>query len=353
MTRIGVVDVGTNSVRLLVADGDFDRETEPLVVSGDPGKGSGLHDVERALTITRLGEGVDERRSIGEEPRRRTVAVIREYVERSRAAGAEHIRVIATSAVRDAANRNEFLATVRAQTGLDPDVLTGEQEARLGFAGATMSLAPGTACMVCDVGGGSTELVRGVSGGAIAGFTSLDIGSVRLTERHVRSDPPRTEELEAARANADAHVEEAARAFGSAAPARADVAAHGEGATLGSPLTDDTFVGLAGTITTVAAIDLSLPGYDRSAIHHCVLSRERIGVVRARLASMTSAGRRALPAMPRGREDVIVAGVVILEAVMDRFGFVECLVSESDILDGAALDLLRSSGRPSSPTGRV
>lgn len=314
MIRVGVVDVGTNSVRVLVTDGEPGAEAARVP----------LREIERGLVITRLGEGVDRDRVLGVEPLRRTVAAIRDSVERCRAADAHRIRVIATSAVRDARNRDEFLAAVRAATGLGAEVLSGEEEARLGFAGATLSLSPGERCVVCDVGGGSTELVRGVAGGAVSGFVSLDIGSVRLTERHVRSDPPHGEELDAVRADAEAHLIEAARALGPGAPG-------------------ETLVGLAGTITTVAAIDLGLTGYDRGAIHHSVLRRRRIAAIRARLAAMTSAERRALPAMPRGREDVIVAGVVILEAAMDRFAFDECLVSETDILDGAALDLLRST----------
>ena len=302
--RVGVVDVGTNSVRLLVADGDA----------------SGLTDIERDLVITRLGEGVDRERTLGPEPLRRTVAAVAGYVERARALRTEVIRIIATSAVRDAANREEFMRTVKRVTDLDPVLLTGDQEAQLGFLGATMDVSEPAPYLAVDIGGGSTELVRGTQ--AAEKFISLDIGSVRLTERHVHNDPPTDGEIDAIAKDASAHLEDAIRTLGS------------DGAR--------TMIGLAGTITTVAAIALDLNDYDRDAIHHSRLTRAQIAAIRARLGSMTSAERRALPAMPKGREDVIVAGVVILERVMARFAFDECLVSESDILDGVAIDVVRT-----------
>jgi len=302
--RVGVVDVGTNSVRLLVAEGDATM----------------LIDVERDLVITRLGERVDRDRKLGAEPLRRTVAAIAGYVERARAHHANPIRIIATSAVRDAANRDDFMAAVKRATGLDPALLTGDQEAQLGFLGATIDLSEPPPYLVCDIGGGSTELVRGTKDAEK--FISLDIGSVRLTERHIGNDPPTDGEISDVAADADAHLEEAWTTLG--------------------PDATRTLIGLAGTITTVAAIALDLHDYDREAIHHSVLARAQIAAIRERLASMTSEQRRALPAMPKGREDVIVAGVVILERVMERFAFSECLVSESDILDGVAMDVLRA-----------
>jgi len=302
--RIGVVDVGTNSVRLLVADGDQ----------------TNLADLERDLVITRLGEGVDRDRRLGGEPLRRTVAAIAGYVEKARAHHAEVIRIIATSAVRDAANRDEFKDAVKRATDLEPVLLSGDQEAQLGFLGATVDVSKQPPYLVVDIGGGSTELVRGSE--RAEKFISLDIGSVRLTERHINNDPPADDEIDAVAKDADAHLEEALTALGS------EVA--------------NIMIGLAGTITTVGAIALDLKTYDRDAIHHSVLARAQIAAIRERLASMTSEQRRALPAMPRGREDVIVAGVVILERAMDRFGFDECLVSESDILDGVAIDVLRA-----------
>jgi exopolyphosphatase/guanosine-5'-triphosphate,3'-diphosphate pyrophosphatase len=274
--------------------------------------------VERDLVITRLGEGVDRARRLAAGALARTVEAVGRYHERAERSGARRVRIAATSAVRDAANRVEFLAAVRDRTGIEPEVLSGEQEARLGFLGATSELDPAAGpFLVLDVGGGSTELVRGWR--EPEAWTSLDVGSVRLTERHVRSDPPTPAELAAVRADA-------ARA---AADARRTV---GRGAR--------TLVGLAGTITTLAAVALGLPGYDRERIHHARLPRARVDEVTSALARMTVAERRRLPAMPPGREDVIVAGAEILRAVMDELGFDEVLVSEADILDGLLLDLL-------------
>jgi exopolyphosphatase/guanosine-5'-triphosphate,3'-diphosphate pyrophosphatase len=179
--------------------------------------------------------------------------------------------------------------------------------------------APGP-YLIVDIGGGSTELVRGRE--AAERFISLDIGSVRLTERHIANDPPGEDELAAVAKDADAHLEDAQKAVGVG-----DI---------------ETMIGLAGTITTVAALALDLHEYDRDAIHQSRLTIDRIARTRERLASMTRAQRRALPVMPKGREDVIVAGTVILEGVMHRFELDECLVSETDILDGVALDVLRA-----------
>lgn len=302
--RVGVVDVGTNSVRVLIARHGPD----------------GLRELERDLVITRLGEGVDRDGRVGAEPLRRTVEAISAYAARCRDAGCDPIRIIATSAVRDAANSDDFARAVREATGCEPETLSGEREARLGFLGATIALdAPGPYLMV-DIGGGSTELVRGHREAEV--WISLDIGAVRLTERHIVADPPTHAEQEAVRADAARHLDEAARALGGERPA--------------------TLVGLAGTITTLAAIVLGLDLYDRDAVHGTRLSRRAVAYARHRLASMTSEQRRALPVMPPGREDVIVAGIVILEQVMDRFDVEEVRVSETDILDGAALDAIGS-----------
>jgi exopolyphosphatase/guanosine-5'-triphosphate,3'-diphosphate pyrophosphatase len=279
-----------------------------------------LHDVERDLTITRLGEGVDRAKIIGAEPLRRTVAVVARYVELCRARDAEAICVIGTSAVRDAGNREDFVGAVRRATGHDVRILSGDQEAGLGFLGATIDVGEPSPFLVVDIGGGSTELVKG--SGTAERFISIDIGSVRLTERHVHSDPPADTELKAVARDADDHLERASRALGDNAAV--------------------TMIGLAGTITTVAAIALELDTYQRDTIHHARLEKRTIDGVRARMAAMTSEQRRALPAMPPGREDVIVAGTVILERVMDRFRMGWCLVSETDILDGVALDVART-----------
>jgi exopolyphosphatase/guanosine-5'-triphosphate,3'-diphosphate pyrophosphatase len=299
--RLGVIDVGTNSVRVLVADHD-----EGALVT-----------VDRDLVITRLGEGVDRDRRLGAEPLRRTVDAIASYVRRCHEAGVELLSVAATSAVRDASNREQFIDVVREATGLQPVVLTGEDEARYGFAGAAGDLSGDRTICVVDIGGGSTEFILGR--GEAERWISIDIGSVRLTERHVRSDPPSEEDLDRIEKDAQAHL--------------------GDVESVVQPTDAEILVGLAGTITTAAAIALGLPRYDRDAIHHARLSRRRVAEIRTQLGAMTSEQRRKLPAMPRGREDVIVAGIVILECVMARFGFEECLVSEADILDGLALAL--------------
>ena len=300
MTHLAAIDVGTNSVRLYVADA------------------SGVTPVQldRDLVITRLGEGVDRSGRLGAEPLRRTVAAVADYHRRATALGAERIRIAATSAVRDASNRDEFLAAVREATGSDGEVLTGDEEARLSFLGATAELSDGAPFLVLDIGGGSTEFVVGDR--VVDKAISLDVGSVRLTERHVRHDPPVVMEIESLRGEADAAAAEAKRVVGGSAR---------------------TLVGVAGTITTVAAAALNLSGYDRDAIHHARLTASRVRSVAARLAAMTSEERRSLPAMPRGREDVIVAGGEILLAVMDGFRFGDVLVSEADILDGLVLEM--------------
>jgi len=300
MTHLAAIDVGTNSVRLYVADA------------------SGVTPVQldRDLVITRLGEGVDRSGRLGAEPLRRTVAAVADYHRRATALGAERIRIAATSAVRDASNRDEFLAAVREATGSDGEVLTGDEEARLSFLGATAELSDGAPFLVLDIGGGSTEFVVGDR--VVDKAISLDVGSVRLTERHIRHDPPVVMEIESLRGEADAAAAEAKRVVGGSAR---------------------TLVGVAGTITTVAAAALNLSGYDRDAIHHARLTASRVRSVAARLAAMTSEERRSLPAMPRGREDVIVAGGEILLAVMDGFRFGDVLVSEADILDGLVLEM--------------
>ncbi len=302
MTTLAAIDVGTNSVRVYVAEVD----------------GSDARQLDRDLIITRLGEGVDDTRRLGAEPLRRTIDAIARYHARARELGAETVRIAATSAARDAANRDEFFDGVRAATGLDAEVLSGDEEARLSFLGATNDLDAGGPFLVLDIGGGSTEFVVGER--TVDAAISIDIGSVRLTERHVHHDPPEPMELVAVRAEAAHAVQEAQRTVGSAA---------------------QTLVGVAGTITTIAAVSLGLPGYDRDAIHHARLARSDVDEVTDRLAAMTSEERRGLPAMPHGREDVIVAGAEILLAVMDGFGFQDVLVSEADILDGLVLTIER------------
>ncbi|MFN2641976.1 MAG: exopolyphosphatase [Actinomycetota bacterium] len=302
--RYAVIDVGTNSTRLYVAERD----------------GTALTERARTLKITRLGQGVDEAGNLDPGAVERTVDVIGEYWDRCRSFGVtgSRARIAATSAVRDAANRAEFIAEVRARTGLDVEVLTGDEEAALSFAGAASDLGerPGPFCIV-DIGGGSTELVVGEA--HVDAAISLDIGSVRLTERCIRDDPPSDGQLREVAAMADEALEQAARIH----PDRAR-----------------TLVGVAGTITTMAAVALGLDGYDRDAIHHATLTREKVDDLVAKLAAMSNAQRRTLPAMPPGREDVIVAGAIILQRVMDRCAFRSVLVSEADILDGLMTTIL-------------
>jgi exopolyphosphatase/guanosine-5'-triphosphate,3'-diphosphate pyrophosphatase len=302
VTRLAAIDVGTNSVRVFVADATPD----------------GLGAVDRDLVITRLGEGVDHDGRLGATPLRRTLDAIASYHERAVRGGAETVRIAATSAVRDASNRDEFLDAVAAATGVRAEVLTGDDEARLSFLGATTELSDGGPFLVLDIGGGSTEFVVGDR--EPMSWISIDVGSVRLTERHVRSDPPTAGELNGVIADADGAVAIAEQVVGRDAR---------------------TLVGLAGTITTVAAVALGLTGYDRDAIHHARLGIDQVRSIDEMLASVTVEKRRRLPAMPPGREDVIVAGSILLLRVMEGFGFDEVLVSEADILDGLVLDLLR------------
>jgi len=306
MTRIAAIDVGTNSVRMYVAE----------KVDG------GLQHVERDLLVTRLGQGVDSKKRLGKAPLTRTLNAIARYHARASELGAERIRIAATSAVRDATNRDAFFDGVHARTGLDAEVLTGEEEARLSFLGATNDLSEGGPYLVLDIGGGSTEFVRGDR--KREAWISIDIGSVRLTERHIRSDPPTPAQMKAVVADADEAVRRAKEVVGESTR---------------------TLVGLAGTITTIAAVALDLKRYDRAAIHHARINIDTIRSIDAMLYGMTVEQRKALPVMPRGREDVIAAGSTILRRVMEGFGFGEVLVSEADILDGLALDLLLKASR--------
>ena len=305
MSVRAAIDVGTNSVRLLVTDAG--------------------QDLERSLVITRLGEGVDAARALQPEPSRRTIEAIAAYARRARDLGAagNAIRACATSAVRDAANRDDFLSAVRSHAGIDLECIGGDEEARLSFAGAAASFEVARPKLVIDIGGGSTEFVAGDD--RVRAAISVDAGSVRLTERHVTADPPPAADQASVRVAAEAAVAGGWEAVGPALRAMGG---------------DPVLIGVAGTITTVAAIALGLPGYDRDAIHHAVLSRETVAAIRGRLAAMTGDERRELPAMPRGREDVIVAGAILLEAAMDGFSFEKVTVSETDILDGIAASIV-------------
>jgi exopolyphosphatase/guanosine-5'-triphosphate,3'-diphosphate pyrophosphatase len=304
--RVAAIDCGTNSVRLLVAD--VDRAARRL------------SDVDRRLEIVRLGQGVDATGRLAAEPLARTLRALRSYQRIIAEASASAVRMVATSATRDAANAGEFVAGVRDILGIEPEVLSGEDEARLSFTGATEELTGEFAApyLVTDIGGGSTEFVLG-DPGAVTGAVSVNIGCVRMTERHLRHDPPSDSEIAAARADIDAALDVVAGKI-----------------PVGSAR---TLVGLAGSVTTVAALVLGLDSYRAERIHHSRTAVAAVREVTASLLAQTRAERRQLAVMHPGRVDVIGGGALVLTAIMDRFGFGEVLVSEHDILDGLAWSL--------------
>jgi exopolyphosphatase / guanosine-5'-triphosphate,3'-diphosphate pyrophosphatase len=315
MTRVAAIDCGTNSIRLLVAD------VPP----------AGAHtDLLRRMEVVRLGQGVDATGRLAPEAIERTRRVLAEYADQARRLGATAVRMAATSATRDAANRQDFEDMVVATLGQTPDVITGREEAELSFSGATASLDAAAAVhgsgppkppfLVVDIGGGSTEFVLGDAAG-VGAARSVDIGCVRLTERHLHGDPPSAEEV----ARAEADIRAALDVVRGEVPV-------GEAATL---------VGLAGSVTTVAALALGLPAYDPDAIHGSRIPVDDVRRVTADLLSARRATRAALPVMHPGRVDVIGAGALILRVLMDEFGLSEVVVSEHDILDGIALRLAR------------
>lgn len=317
--RLAAIDVGTNTTRLLVAEAG--RE-------GPAGSSVGnVVQLDRRLLFTRLGEGVDATRTLKPSAIARTVAAIEELAGIATNWGAEAIRVAGTSAVREAANREELRAEVAAATGLTLEVVDGGAEAALSFAGATGDLPAGR-YLVLDIGGGSTELALGdAASGSIEGRISLPLGVVRLTERHLHNDPPLPSELAALEAGVDATLDRAVPALPQAESAG--------------------LVGVAGTITSLAAIKLGLDHYDPAAVHLSTLTAGEIGRLYRKLAAMTLPEREALPPLPPGRADVIVAGCGIAARVMARWSFPAVVVSEKDILDALVQEL--SVDRPGSP----
>jgi exopolyphosphatase/guanosine-5'-triphosphate,3'-diphosphate pyrophosphatase len=285
--RAGVVDLGTNSTRLLVAD----------VLDGH------VEEVERRTEITRLGEGVDERRKLLPLPIARVRNVLTEYRRDLQRLGAERVLTIATSAVRDAENGEAFLGEIEWSYGFTTRLLTGDEEAALTLRGVATGRRLGDGTLVLDVGGGSTELIT------TASRTSVDVGSVRLTERHLHSDPPTRNELEAA-----------ARDVRELLP----------------DLEPTGAVGVAGTITTLAALELG--GYDRERVHGYRLTREAVERQLERLASLPLSERRELPGLEPERAPVILGGAVVVREVLDRYGLDGLEVSERDLLHGAALE---------------
>ncbi|HTX27481.1 MAG TPA: Ppx/GppA phosphatase family protein [Streptosporangiaceae bacterium] len=311
--RVAAVDCGTNSLRLLVAD-------------VDPGQGQ-VTDVARRMEIVRLGQGVDRTGRLAPEALARTTGVLRDYAAVIAASGARAIRMVATSATRDAANANEFTQRVTEVLGIAPEVLSGSQEALLSFTGATAELtadADGGPFLVTDIGGGSTEFVLGQAASPAPDAISVNIGCVRMTERHLHGDPPTSEEVAAAAADIGAALDVVREAV----PVRQA----------------RTLIGLAGSVTTVAAIAMGLPAYDADRIHHARVSAADVHDVTRSLLAQTRAARAAIGVMHPGRVDVIGGGALVLDGIMERFGFSEVLVSEHDILDGIAWSLASDSG---------
>jgi exopolyphosphatase/guanosine-5'-triphosphate,3'-diphosphate pyrophosphatase len=338
---VAAVDCGTNSLRLLLAD-------------VDPGR-AGLTDVVRRMEIVRLGQGVDQTGRLAPEALARTMTVLRDYADIIARSGAQAVRMVATSATRDADNAAEFVRLVKEVLGVAPEVLTGDEEAVLSFTGATAELAAGPdpgPFLVADIGGGSTEFVLGLPRGddppqtppaLFSGGThppgpplgraarppkppraiSVDIGCVRMTERHLHGDPPAAREVAAAVADIDAALDTVAAAV----PAR----------------DARTLIGLAGSVTTIAAIAMGLPAYDAARIHHARVAAADVHAVTRRLLTQTRAERAAIGVMHPGRADVIGGGALVLDRLMERFGFAGVLVSEHDILDGMAWSLAGDS----------
>ncbi|MET8827777.1 Ppx/GppA phosphatase family protein [Streptomyces sp. NPDC004610] len=312
MPRVAAIDCGTNSIRLLVAD-------------VDPATGE-LTDLDRRMTIVRLGQGVDRTGRLAPEALARTFAACREYAALIKEHGAERLRFVATSASRDAENRDDFVRGVLDILGVEPEVISGDQEAELSFTGATKELTAGDGLthpfLVVDIGGGSTEFV--VGGDRVDAARSVDVGCVRMTERHLVvdgavTDPPTAAQIAAMKADIEAALDLAERAV---------------------PLREArTLVGLAGSVTTVSAIAQDLPAYDSDAIHHSRVPHARVREITEWLLRSTHAERAAVPSMHPGRVDVIAAGALVLLSIMDRTGAEEVVVSEHDILDGIAWSL--------------
>ncbi len=332
--RVAAIDCGTNSLRLLIAD-------------IDPARGT-LTDLSRRMEIVRLGQGVDATGRLAADALDRTFRMLAEYARAIDSASATAVRMVATSATRDAANAAEFVRGVNAILGVAPEVLSGEQEARLGFLGATAEFGPGPDAgpgpgldagpgpaplappyLVTDIGGGSTEFVVGGNGAwrqdRLAAL-SVDIGCVRLTERHLHSDPPTPAEIAAATADIDAAL--------SLVAAKLPVASA------------RTLVGLAGSVTTVAAIALGLDAYDPDRIHHAQIPASAVSAVTAALLRMSRPERAGISVMHPGRVDVIGAGALVLDRIVRNFGFTEVVASEHDILDGIAWSLAGTALRP-------
>jgi exopolyphosphatase / guanosine-5'-triphosphate,3'-diphosphate pyrophosphatase len=301
---VAAIDVGTNSTRLLVAEEHPDL----------------FRTIERRMVITRLGQGVDRTRTLQPEALQRTLKVIADYAASCGELGVERLRVTGTSAVRDARNRSEFFDGVLKLTGTAPELLSGEDEARATFLGVRSDLVDGDPVLVVDIGGGSTELIYGTD--APESLVSLDIGCVRMLEKHLGSDPPAPEELGSLRADVGGQLAGARDELGIPSGAR--------------------LVGVAGTVTQLATLKAGLPAEDPSIVHHMTLSHGDVRRLARRLGTLPWEKRSRIKGLEKGRVDVIVAGAEILQSVMETFDAPEVLVSEKDILDGLVIQLLQS-----------
>lgn len=307
MTRVAVVDCGTNTIRMLVADA---------------GVGATLTEVERRLELVRLGQGVDATRRFHPDALARTFAAIDRYAARIRELHVDRVRFLATSAARDVSNRDEFFMGVRDRLGVDVDVITGDEEARLSYLGA-LSGGPVDAgpVLVMDVGGGSTELILGDTEGNVLAERSLDMGSVRIRERFLASDPPNAAEVAAARAFVNGLLDDCGVDL---TPAR-------------------TWIGVAGTTTSISAMVQGLTAYDRAAVHNSQVGVDEIAAMSLRLLTTPVADVLATwPMLQQLRAEVICAGALIVDEVARRVG-APMTVRETDILDGATLELLRTA----------
>ncbi len=302
---VAAVDIGTNSTNLLVV-------------------GAGGEELDRVVTVTRLGQGVDTNRRLAPDAVERTLTRLAHYRSIIDRHGAGAVRAVATSACRDAENREEFFDAAEAVLGVRPELISGEEEGALAFAGAVTGL-PGVdpPYVVVDIGGGSTELMIGAS--SIEHVHSLDVGSVRLTEALLHSDPPRPEELSNAIALVSDHLDDFIREI----PDLVDTSG---------------LIGIAGTITTLAAVEIGLPTFDPAAVHGHILTRDAVEEVFRTLATEALADRVHNPGLPRERADVIVGGCCVLVAVMRRLHAARLTVSVHSLLDGVA-EQLRSAQR--------
>ena len=302
--RVGVIDCGTNSIRLLIADID----------------GNNFREVTRQMQVVRLGQGVDETNQFHPDALERTFAAVDLYAAELARRGVEKIRFCATSATRDATNRNIFIDGVKERLGIEPEVISGDEEARLSFAGATREFnRTDGPFLVVDIGGGSTEFVLGTD--TVDSAISVNIGCVRMTERHFHNDPPTADEVSIARSDIQNAID--------IASASVDIKSA------------KTLVCVAGTATTVAAAALNLPEYDRHAIHLSRISADQVLEVSNNFLTMTRDERAALGYMHPGRVDVITAGSLVLSKIVKATGAKEFVASENDILDGMAWSLAK------------